>query len=406
MGKGGSEARPGAQYVVPMSFSSVRRVQSLGAHQGKIVALAWSPSGSFLASSAQDALVKLWAVVIKGRYGVLQTAPLRTLSGHTADVLDMAWSKGDFLVTAAMDRSVRLWHPQTEFCLRRFLHPDMVAAVAFHPTDDNCFVTGGCDGTTRIWRPKEHACVAHSDVGSVITSAHFAPDGRTVLVGTYDGDLIEYDVQAVLEQTSHTQHVATDDAFPRRNNSRLEFTTVSSTVAIKRRRRLAPSRRRVPPSATKVCAIASVPESDEVLVTGGDARVHVLRASNSEQVLSKFRAQHPKKGTNLTPRLNASLSADGRYMVADADGGDLHVIDFGYTRSTASVHRRRQRETVISLQSLTTIEKGNVSAASFAPQATVAVAMGTKRSHGAMLLAVGAEDGTLCIMTNVPKPVP
>ena len=51
---------------------------------------------------------------------VLQQAPHRTYQGHTADVLDLAWSKSQFLLTASMDKTVRLWHISMEDCLRVF----------------------------------------------------------------------------------------------------------------------------------------------------------------------------------------------------------------------------------------------------------------------------------------------
>ncbi len=41
-------------------------------------------------------------------------------TGHTADVLDLAWSKSQFLLTASMDKTVRLWHISMDDCLRVF----------------------------------------------------------------------------------------------------------------------------------------------------------------------------------------------------------------------------------------------------------------------------------------------
>ena len=47
--------------------------------------------------------------------------PLRQFRGHKADVLDVAWSKShQFLLSASMDRCVRLWHISRDDCLRVF----------------------------------------------------------------------------------------------------------------------------------------------------------------------------------------------------------------------------------------------------------------------------------------------
>ena len=47
--------------------------------------------------------------------------PVRQYRGHKADVLDVAWSKShQFLLSASMDRCVRLWHISRDDCLRVF----------------------------------------------------------------------------------------------------------------------------------------------------------------------------------------------------------------------------------------------------------------------------------------------
>jgi WD40 repeat protein len=51
---------------------------------------------------------------------VLRISPYRTYSGHTADVLDLAWSKSQFVLSASMDKTVRLWHISMDDCLRVF----------------------------------------------------------------------------------------------------------------------------------------------------------------------------------------------------------------------------------------------------------------------------------------------
>lgn len=51
---------------------------------------------------------------------VLRITPARTYLGHTADVLDLAWSKSQFVLSASMDKTVRLWHISMDDCLRVF----------------------------------------------------------------------------------------------------------------------------------------------------------------------------------------------------------------------------------------------------------------------------------------------
>lgn len=51
---------------------------------------------------------------------VFEPTAHRSYKGHQQDVLDVAWSKSFFLLTASMDKSVRLWHVSMDDCLRVF----------------------------------------------------------------------------------------------------------------------------------------------------------------------------------------------------------------------------------------------------------------------------------------------
>lgn len=51
-------------------------------------------------------------------------------------MLDVAWSRTQFLLSSSMDQTVRLWHVSMAECLRIFTHPDFVTAIDFHPIND------------------------------------------------------------------------------------------------------------------------------------------------------------------------------------------------------------------------------------------------------------------------------
>ena len=43
--------------------------------------------------------------------GLVDTsAPLQSFTDHTGDVIDLSWSASDFLLSASVDKTVRLWH--------------------------------------------------------------------------------------------------------------------------------------------------------------------------------------------------------------------------------------------------------------------------------------------------------
>ncbi|KAJ3140801.1 hypothetical protein HK100_009237 [Physocladia obscura] len=145
----------------------------------------------------------------------------RTFSGHTAPILDISWSKTDFILTASADKTVRLWHIKSVVCLKVFVHESPVTSVRFHPTDEQTFISGGGTQTNarlRMWSIAEKkvkywvilskiavsASHQHSDItpaaasvsimsGGVfipyITALEFSHDGVLVITGTADGSL-------------------------------------------------------------------------------------------------------------------------------------------------------------------------------------------------------------------------
>jgi hypothetical protein len=126
------------------------------------------------------------AIVTHGG-SLFERKPSREYLGHQSHIVDVAWSRSNLILSASMDSYVRLWHVSRSECLHKFQHPDCVTAVAFHPTEDNYFVTGCLDKKLRIWSLETGRVVLWQPTASMITSVAFSPDARLVAVGLYNG---------------------------------------------------------------------------------------------------------------------------------------------------------------------------------------------------------------------------
>ena len=126
--------------------------RTLKGHSGSVMAVAFAPDGTTLASGSRDGTVKLRDV----KAGTLQ----RTLEAHPEDVYAVAFSPdGKRLATGGGDRTIRLWDLRTARVLRTLEgHGDIVRSVAFAP-DQQTLASAGVDNPTMTGVSKPwHGC--------------------------------------------------------------------------------------------------------------------------------------------------------------------------------------------------------------------------------------------------------
>jgi WD40 repeat protein len=93
-----------------------------------------------------------------------------------------------------MDKTVRLWHVSSTYCLKTFSHSDYVTCIQFNPVNDKYFISGSLDKKVRIWSIQERKIVDWIDLHEMITAACYTPDGQGALVGSHKGKCHVYDI--------------------------------------------------------------------------------------------------------------------------------------------------------------------------------------------------------------------
>eukprot|EP00871_Galdieria_phlegrea_P002474 jgi/Galph1/3227/GphlegSOOS_G1936.1 len=262
----------------------------------------FSSSGTYsAASSSKDANGKndvetgmeTREVAIQSKYRkqVLRPYPLREYSGHKLDILDVAWSKNDFLLSASMDKTVRLWHPSLLEALRKFQHNDFITTVSFHPLDERIFISGSLDEKIRLWGIAEKKVLAYKGNLGLVTACAISPDGKHLLVGTYKGQC-----KALL--LSHEE-----------GNHKIEYL---SEVEVR-------SRRGKNSKASKISGICFKPHSKEFLVSSNDCRLRCYELDTLNRTC-KYMGHR-----NLCSQIHPSYSDDGDYVICGSEDRQVYL---------------------------------------------------------------------------------
>jgi len=168
------------------------QLMTLEGHHTRVVTLAFSPDGRWLASGGDGSGAVLW----DSRTG----QAVRVLAGHTGSVVAVAFSSdGTLLATAASDRSVRVWDRATGKERHRFAgHAGWVQSLAFHPREPWLAWSWGEKAAT-VWDVVSGAEIWRVPSGRhAVNSVAFGPDGQTLALACGEqgkGELTIWDVR-------------------------------------------------------------------------------------------------------------------------------------------------------------------------------------------------------------------
>ena len=204
--KSGKQVKVNVQRKIYKEYTDLKVVQELTVHKGAVWSMVFSLDGQYLATAGQDKVVRVWSVISYAQTTLEDTKaedtrpffndrPYRLFAGHKADVLDLCWSKTQFLLSSSMDKTVRLWHISMNECLRVFNHSDFVTSIQFNPVDDKYFLSGSLDEKVRLWNIPEQTVTDWVNVHDMVTTTTFSPDGKKAVIGSYKGKCRFYSIE-------------------------------------------------------------------------------------------------------------------------------------------------------------------------------------------------------------------
>ncbi|KAL2094229.1 hypothetical protein ACEWY4_008948 [Coilia grayii] len=360
----------------PFDFHQVKLVQDLsGEHMGAVWTMKFSHCGRLLATAGQDNMVRIWVLKnafdffnnmrikyntegrvspspsqeslcssksdtegamgcgvpedpdMEDRNAPFRQVPFCKYKGHTADLLDLSWSKNYFLLSSSMDKTVRLWHISRRECLCCFQHIDFVTAIAFHPRDDRYFLSGSLDGKLRLWNIPDKKVALWNEVDGqtrLITAANFCQNGKYAVIGTYDGRCIFYDTE------------------------RLKYHTQIHVRSTRGRNRV----------GRKITGIEPLPGENKILVTSNDSRIRLYDLRDLSLSM-KYKGY-----VNSSSQIKASFSHDYSFIVSGSEDKYVYIWSTYHDLSKFTSVRRDRNDFWEGIKAHNAV----VTSAIFAPQ--------------------------------------
>ena len=165
----------------------------------KVLALAFSPDGTRLASGSKDKTVRLWNLT-NGDDGII-------LQKHTGWTNVLAFSSdGKMLASGSTDKTVQLWDTATGDPLATLTgNTSSINALTFSP-DNSVLVSGGADGMIRFWNTGTGASLPLHITGHMASmrAATFFQGSSTLVGVAFNGEITFWDMKTPHKSIIHT----------------------------------------------------------------------------------------------------------------------------------------------------------------------------------------------------------
>ncbi|CAM9197850.1 unnamed protein product, partial [Ectocarpus fasciculatus] len=289
----------------------LRLVQSFAAHTGACWAMKLSHDGKYIATAGQDTYISVWLVSqfidepTGGVRVVDDSTPIQLYRDHVGDVIDLSWSKSNFLLSASLDQTVRLWHVSRPDCLVVCRHPDVVSGVCFHPTNDRFFLTGSLDKKLRMWDLESGTPMvsAWAQAPDMISSVCFYDNGAMAVAGLINGLVFLYDANNKMKY--YTQILCRNRSGKHKHGCKVSSVLFLSNAS---------------PQLGGGAIASARSEVYQLLVSTNDSRIRLFRL-NDFSLRSKFKGHSTETNLPIRP----AMSECGEYVLSGSDQGEVFI---------------------------------------------------------------------------------
>ncbi|KAF2975848.1 hypothetical protein EK904_008905 [Melospiza melodia maxima] len=191
----------------PYDFEQIKVVQDLsGEHMGAVWTMKFSHCGRLLASAGQDNVVRIW--VLKNAFDYFNNMRMkyntegRVSPSPSQESLNSSKSDTDAGICSAVDEDPddkNAPFRQRPFCKYKGHTADLLDLS--WSKDDRYFLSGSLDGKLRLWNIPDKKVALWNEVDGqtkLITAANFCQNGKYAVIGTYDGRCIFYDTEILV----------------------------------------------------------------------------------------------------------------------------------------------------------------------------------------------------------------